>query len=107
MDESVGDRGTFRGHYYTAAEVRARLEGFSGHSGHQGISGFSGIPGQRDLMRELMYNEGDVSFAERVSQWNYSSHSTIKPRRFSVRAFVREGIKDLKEYFQKKETKHG
>lgn len=114
MEESIGGQ---QGHFYTAEEVRLRLEraktdgelirdskgvyrvvGHSGHSGFSGASGYAGSIGR--------YADCDVPFEKRVEQWK-GQHSLIKPRRFSVRAFVRTGIKDLKVFFQtKKEIKH-
>lgn len=108
MKEALGNP-----HYYTAEEVRARLEcakqdgemfrdhrgvyhqiGSSGTSGCPGVSGFSGYYGRAIPTPHL--NEKELEqFKEDMKQ-----RYVVKPR-FSLRRFVREGIKDLKSFFKK------
>jgi len=116
MKESVG------GHYYTAEEVRQRLElakkdgevfrdsrgayrhavGVSGTSGIPGFQGFSGYQGH-------VFIDSIDPYEKKVEQFLPGAHSVIKPRPFSVRAFIKEAVNELKVYFKpanKKEIQH-
>ena len=114
MIEAVGDR---RPHRYTAEEVRIRLENAKkdgelfrdhrgvyhhaiGHSGTvMGIQGFSGYQGSRSIFEEEPPMPPVV-----ISAANYDAVMNSK-RRFSIRSFIREGVRDLKGFFQKKGDK--
>lgn len=120
MIESIG--GPPMGHYYTAEEVRHRLErakqdgelirdnkgmyhyasGVSGTVGPRGMQGYQGSSSAGSINHDDLYKKTVEQFRE--------MHLVDKPRRFTVRAFIREGIKDLKVFFKpsdKKEIEHG
>lgn len=102
MEEAIGG-----GHCYTAEEVRLRLERakqdgalyrdhrgvYHANVGHSGVSGYPGYPGSPGF-------SGSVRPIENIT---YDS-DMIRPRaRFSIRALIREAVRELKAYFTKKE----
>jgi hypothetical protein len=122
--------GPLAGHLYSAEEVRARLEranglsvakGYTGHRGFSGVSGTSGLwPYSNDLFESKIIKPPKNYSAQRAAEYLHEklhidpiaitySEEPIRPRSFSVRAFVREAVDELKTYFKplnKKENKH-
>jgi hypothetical protein len=113
------------GHLYSAEEVRARLagpNGFRGSTDLRGVSGVSGTPWpySNDLFESKIIKPLTSYSAQRAAEDLHEklqapdtfaswSKEPIQPRSFSVRAFVREAVNELKAYFKplnKKENQH-
>jgi hypothetical protein len=119
------------GHYYTAAEVRQRhgladLAELGINISTRGAaehSGFSGTVWPHEALQSKIIKPPKSYTAENLRELKENMEKlytgpnmypiTIiqQPRRrFSVRAFIREGIEDLKSFFKpsdKKEIEHG
>lgn len=107
------------GHYYSPEEVRLRLEG----RGHSGFSGTTWPHLRRADLDSKIIKPPKSYTAENLRELKENMEKrhtgpnmypiTIiqQPKRcFSVRAFIKEGIKDLKVFFKpsdKKEIEHG